>query len=504
MSFKRVMMLTFHYVRKVIQDMITRINLLYYYENDAQLENILTDINGKDGLMSSVTGLTYPTFLLTSNCIKDGGLTMPIPVTYPNLTFLQTSLSTKVNSAGNIVLNGEQNLLTSSANFGTTAQSIPVLAGDYNLSFYAAVGSSISASGAYVGNLAGTGISNRVTSSFTVAAPGTLTLTKTGTISNAQLTNTTTAQQYMPTTTRLAIPSYDYTFLNTPGLLLEPDRINLLTGSSTLSTQTVVLPLTGSNRAYMLSFYGTGNIQLSSATSNTVTYNTYSGNDQISSNAINLFTTPQTLSGIGATSRVFATIQNPSSGSLVLTVTGIVTNAQLEYYTNTSPIPLRPTSYIPTTTIPVTRTQSRIQVANSTTLGYTNPIFTFYIEFYQKYWNQSVIVSFVNGTNTFSIPQFRLRQSSKVYIDPTNGAAQINTNDIFNGSNKTVFTLNTITNKIKIWQNGALVGEFTPTVAFLPINSFSFDQHTDSTIYRAVAFWSGSLPDAQCLKLSTF
>jgi hypothetical protein len=109
------------------------------------------------------------------------------------------------------------------------------------------------------------------------------------------------------------VPRWDYDpvshLLN--GVLIEETRTNLLLNSAALSTQSV----TTTAVATTLSFYGTGTV-------------TKSG------------TATGALVGTGAAQRVSQTF-TPTAGSLTLTVTGSVTNAQLEAGTFA-------TSYIPT------------------------------------------------------------------------------------------------------------------------------------------------------------
>jgi hypothetical protein len=114
------------------------------------------------------------------------------------------------------------------------------------------------------------------------------------------------------------IPRLDYTDSTCPKLLLEPQRTNLLLNSATLSTQSV----TTTAVSYTLSFYGTGTIILSGAF-------------------------VRTLTGTGASNRVSTTFTS-TAAVLILTVTGSVTNAQLE-------VGAFATSYIPTTSATVTR-----------------------------------------------------------------------------------------------------------------------------------------------------
>lgn len=83
-------------------------------------------------------------------------------------------------------------------------------------------------------------------------------------------------------------------------LLIEGQRTNLLVGQDTLSTQNVTVTAV----AHVLSFYGTGSIALSGASTGTI-------------------------NGSGASTRTISTF-TPTAGTLTLTVSGTVTNAQLE------------------------------------------------------------------------------------------------------------------------------------------------------------------------------
>ena len=103
------------------------------------------------------------------------------------------------------------------------------------------------------------------------------------------------------------------------GLLIEEQRANLLLNSATLGTQSVAVTA----QAYTLSFYGTGTI-------------TKSG------------TATGALVGTGAFPQRVSQTFTPTAGSLTLTVTGSVLNAQLEAG------PYR-TSWMPTTGATATR-----------------------------------------------------------------------------------------------------------------------------------------------------
>ena len=138
----------------------------------------------------------------------------------------------------------------------------------------------------------------------------------------AQMEQSSTMGEYIPTTSTInSAPRFDHnpTTGESLGLLVEEARTNLLLNSATLSTQSVTVAAA----ANTLSFYGTGTVTLTGVS------------------------TAGPLVGTGANNRVSLTF-TPIVGVLVLTVSGSVTNAQLEAGAFA-------TSYIPTTTATVTR-----------------------------------------------------------------------------------------------------------------------------------------------------
>ena len=123
---------------------------------------------------------------------------------------------------------------------------------------------------------------------------------------------------------------YDPSTLAAKGLLVEEQRTNLLLNSATLSTQSVTVTAT----AHTLSFYGTGTVTLSGASS------------------------AGPLVGTGVYPNRVTLTFTPTAGTLTLTVTGTVSNAQLEAGAFA-------TSYIPTAAASATRNADVASVATS-------------------------------------------------------------------------------------------------------------------------------------------
>lgn len=104
------------------------------------------------------------------------------------------------------------------------------------------------------------------------------------------------------------VPRIDYTNASCPSILVEPQRTNLVFPSDIATTQ--VRAVTA--QIYTLSFYGSGSVVLSGA---------YSG----------------TLNGTATNNRVSLTF-TPTAGNLTLTVSGTVTNWQLEAGSNATSV----------------------------------------------------------------------------------------------------------------------------------------------------------------------
>ena len=143
----------------------------------------------------------------------------------PGITFTRASVATYTDASGVIqtaavnqprwdyaggLLRGllieeaRTNLLLNSATLGT--QSVAVTAQAYTLSFYGA--GTVTKSGAATGALVGTGAGQRVTQTFTPTA-GTLTLTVTGSVLNAQIEAAGFASSWVPTAGAAATRAQD-------------------------------------------------------------------------------------------------------------------------------------------------------------------------------------------------------------------------------------------------------------------------------------------------------
>lgn len=177
-------------------------------------------------------------------------------------------------------------------------------------------------------------------------------------------------------------PRYDYdpVTLAFRGLLIEGQRTNLLLNSATLSTQSVAVTA----QAYTLSFYGTGTVTLSGAS------------------------TAGPLVGTGAKNQVSITF-TPSAGTLTLTVSGSVTYANLEAGSGAS-------SWIPTTGAAATRTAD-VATGASDSIRYNPAAVTLFAEFAfangASTVNANARVAFSVGDNT---------NSNRIYIYNIGGA----------------------------------------------------------------------------------
>ena len=283
----------------------------------------------------------------------------------------------------------------------------------------------------------------------------------------------TVAKDYFNTTDRLNVPRLNYDSVGgCPNLLLEPQRTNLVFPSATLTTQTRTVTAV----AHTLSFYGTGTIALTGA---------FIG----------------TLTGTGANNRVTLTF-TPTAGSLILTVTGTVTNAQLEAGAFA-------TSLIPTVSGSVTRNADQFLRSNI----YTNGLIT-----------SAGGTWFFELNNNLSL--IRDASSSSLYID-TSSSGVTNGFSIRNSTGGSLIRLQiikfiagtqsifyqTLTNTVKIaikW-NGVTADIFlnsSKVVSATPFTTTNMEflagNGSDVPKYiKSILLFPAPLTDTECINLTT-
>ena len=218
------------------------------------------------------------------------------------------------------------------------------------------------------------------------------------------------------------------------GLLVEEARTNLLLNSATLSTQSVTVAAA----ANTLSFYGTGTVTLTGVS------------------------TAGPLVGTGANNRVSLTF-TPTVGVLILTVSGSVTNAQLEAGAFA-------TSYIPTTTATATRAADVASITGSNFSSWYNQtegtVFGEFARVASTNTQQGRVFSFNDGTNTNTIEIYQTSAS--------NPAAQITATTLQASWTTSGFTVGASTREVLGYQlnnsntsfNGST--EITDTVCTMP------------------------------------
>lgn len=214
------------------------------------------------------------------------------------------------------------------------------------------------------------------------------------------------------------------------GLLIEESRENILHNSTSLSTQTV----STESGTYSLSFYGTGTVTLSGAS------------------------TVGPLTGTSDTDRAVL-VFTATSNSLTLTVTGNVTYAQLERGSF-------PTSYIPTLNNKLTRSADVAKIEGSDFSSFyskskgtvfakaipvssteSSPLFLFAIANPSGFGTDSIQVSRIPGTSITTAQVTANNQSATYTANLTAGSEFLvaiayglnSVNASFNGSTETAF-----------------------------------------------------------------
>ena len=253
------------------------------------------------------------------------------------------------------------------------------------------------------------------------------------------------------------------------GLLVEEARTNVLLNSATLSTQSVTVAAA----ANTLSFYGTGTVTLTGVS------------------------TAGPLVGTGANNRVSLTF-TPTVGVLILTVSGSVTNAQLEAGSFA-------TSYIPTTTATVTRAADVASITGSNFSSWYNQTEgTVFAEFTPRTFAQACgLLSLDDGTTSERLQTRLSTAGNGSFLVADGGSVQAN----FSTTNSTV--LNTkgklatsfALNSFQACLNGELVASDTlgtlPTVTQAVIGNavgaFIFNGPISRLTYFPTRFGSGTL-----------
>lgn len=266
------------------------------------------------------------------------------------------------------------------------------------------------------------------------------------------------------------VARFDYTNGSCPSILVEPQRTNLVFPSATATTQSRTVTAV----AHTLSFYGTGSITLSGVATGT-------------------------LVGTGVSNRVTLTF-TPTAGSLTLTVTGSVTNWQLEAGANA-------TSYIPTVASAVTRNADVISKTGiSDLIGQTEG--TMYVDCNIntiEALNRRVL-SISDGTTTNRINiGFVGTTLSLTFLARNSGGFIVNTNNLVDyGSIKICFKYSSI--GYKLFVNGSLFNDSSfgliPNLNVLEIGSFRNGDFLNDGI-NLVALYKAQLTDAECINLTS-
>jgi hypothetical protein len=268
------------------------------------------------------------------------------------------------------------------------------------------------------------------------------------------------------------LPRIDYTG-GVGHILIEPQSTNLFLNSATLSTQGV----TTSAASHTVSFYGTGSIALSGTHS-------------------------ATINGTGANNRVSLTF-TPSSGTLTCTVSGSVTNAQIEALSYA-------TSYIPTSGSTVTR---NADVCNNS--GSSDLISSTEGVLYAEIASLTEIpslkqFSLSDGTNN-NVVKFSFRNTeNQVQASVKDGGTT--TANLIQSSAATTINFFKVAikyklNDVALWVNGTEV--LTDTSATIPsgLNTLRFDRGDGGSDFegkvKCLAVYKEALTDAQLTALTT-
>jgi len=270
-------------------------------------------------------------------------------------------------------------------------------------------------------------------------------------------------------------PRFDYnpTTGVCKGLLIEESRTNLVFPSAALTTQTCTVTAV----AHTLSFYGTGTVVLSGAHGATVT-------------------------GTGGFPTRTTLTFTPTAGSLILTVTGSVTEAQLEAGAFA-------TSYIPTTTATLQRTPDICSITGSAFSGIYNAIEGTFLSSSSQPFITAGIAQVYAADDGSDSNRFNLRHPTSFAVAQASGATRAQfdmTNPTANQLAKFAFAYKT--NDYGFYFNGTqgttTLNNSPPTVdrVFLGSKGHSSTEYLNGHI-QSFRFFKKRLPNAKLQTLTT-
>ena len=261
-----------------------------------------------------------------------------------------------------------------------------------------------------------------------------------------------------------------------PSILVEPLRTNRLLNSDVVVTQSI----STAGLQMAVSFYGTGTI-------------TFSG------------TFVGSLVGTGVNNRV-STVFTPTTGTLVLTVTGSVTKGQVETGAYA-------TSYQPTLGTSVTRNADVIRkLGISDLIGQTEGVMFVDANLQGISLSDGLIYPIaslsLNNSGANRLEVYRVNNNI-FYDNIVNGVAQFagNVFTITNFTGKIKIALSYKLNNVKVYINGSLVN--TDTTALIPTcNDFNLGSLRALTVFwgagiNACLLFKTQLTDAECIALTT-
>ena len=267
------------------------------------------------------------------------------------------------------------------------------------------------------------------------------------------------------------VPRLDYSNGSCPSILVEPQRTNLVFPSATATTQTRTVTAV----AHTLSFYGTGSVTLSGVATGT-------------------------LNGTGANNRVTLTF-TPTAGSLNLTVSGTVTDWQLEAGSNA-------TSYIPTEASAVTRNADVItKTGISDLIGQTEG--TVFVDVNILNLVSASILTIDSGTSSNFIQIFKnIAGDVRIRIRQNGGALPFIIISPVLSLGRHKIALNYTNGNYILYIDGVQVGSSAnstnyPTLPLtqLVLSSTNYGEFNDS--YNLVALWKTRLSNEQLATLTT-